>query len=630
MAREYIPNAWEQLGDIFYVAQKHFKASDDNPGTESLPLKTISAGAGKARDFDQVLIDEGVYREQVPIIGNGIPWEAESHLLFRAGPGKEVYLTGADPFDAKWEEVPAGTYKAKLPESLFADGTYNPYELSCVVGDSSKVRPTKGAELPETLGQIYVDDEPLEQLTSVQGVQDTSSSFVVSADGKEIVCHFANGKAPGAGTVELTVRERCFKPTFEVDKNNMYTIPLMRTKGMVVERAADPGPFSTCRPLVIRKNSKSGIIVRKTFDSNFYDPAVATFEGNVSYLSKDKPTIFCSRIIRRSIRTNEATVLPLVSNDDGHSWRKYEGDNLRSCFYFLDEENGMLLRHWRDALYDDTFGAFAENTYSVFYQISPDGGQSWSEPEQMKLGKTGFPQHLIKLQNGQLLWCIEEDIAPPPDFCGVTKTYLGTWRKDLSGIDWELTSTIEGDLGIGMDGIGEPHACQFPDGRIFMIFRSLTPLAAQNQPGFPGIKQFSVSDDNARTWTKPGPLCYEDGSYVYSSASYPDAFRSSKNGRPYVIININDKPGQGCDPRTKLQIAEISTDPVAVKRDTVTIIEEKLPEHHPLVRFSMWLPLEQRKTGNMLLFMKLMMSEFCPIRNGYDFNCHRFEIILPD
>ena len=630
MARRYIPNAWEQVGDTYYVAQKQANASDDNPGTEELPFKTISAAAGEARDFDQVLIDEGVYREQVPITGHGIPWEARSHLLFRAVPGKKVYLTGADPFDAKWEELAAGTYKAKLPESLFDEGTYNPYELSCVVDDPGEVRPTDGPELPEILGQIYVDDQPLEQLTSVQAVTDTPNSFVVSADGKEIICHFANGKAPAAGTVELTMRERCFKPTFEVDKHNPYTVPLMQTKGMVVERAANPGAFSTSRPLVIRKNPRSGIVVRKTLDSIFHDPAVATFEGNVSYLSKDKPTIFCSRIVRRSIRTNEATVLPLISDDDGRTWCKYDGDNLRPCFYFLDEENGILFRHWRDALYDDTLGAFAENVYTVFYQISPDGGQTWSDPEKLPPDQTGFPQHLIKLQNGRLLWCIEEDIAPPPHFCGVTKTLLGTWRKDLSGIDWELSATIKSDPAISMDGLGEPHACQFANGRIFMIFRSLTPLAAQNHPGFPGIKQFSVSDDNARTWTTPAPLCYEDGDYVYSSASYPDAFRSSKNGRPYVIININEQPGHGCDPRTALEIAELSTDPVAVKRDTVTIIEEKLPEHHPMVRFSMWLPLEQRETKNMLLFMKLMMSEYCPIRNGYDFNCHRYEIILPD
>ena len=174
MTREYTPNAWEQLGAVYHVAKNHPKASDENPGTRQLPLKTISAASAKARDFDEILIDEGVYREQVSITGHGIPWEPRSQLLFRAIPGKEVYLLGSDPFNEKWKEVASGIFRANLPASLFADGIYNPYELSCVVDELGKVRPSDESELPETLGQIYVDDRPLEQLKSVQGSQSLS------------------------------------------------------------------------------------------------------------------------------------------------------------------------------------------------------------------------------------------------------------------------------------------------------------------------------------------------------------------------------------------------------------------------------------------------------------------------
>lgn len=40
--------------------------------------------------------------------------------------------------------------------------------------------------------------------------------------------------------------------------------------------------------------------------------------------------------------------------------------------------------------------------------------------------------------------------------------------------------------------------------------------------------------------------------------------------------------------------------------------------------------LEDRYTGNLLLFMKLQMCEYCPVRCGYDFNSYRYEIQLPD
>lgn len=138
--KPYIPNAWETHGETYHVAQNCAHASDDNPGTESLPLKTISAATARARDFDQILIDEGVYREQVPITRHGTPWEANSLLLFRAVPGKAVYLLGSDPFEADWETVADGTYRAQLPASLFGDETYNPYERSCVVDEPGIAR----------------------------------------------------------------------------------------------------------------------------------------------------------------------------------------------------------------------------------------------------------------------------------------------------------------------------------------------------------------------------------------------------------------------------------------------------------------------------------------------------------
>ena len=81
-----------------------------------------------------------MYREQVPITRHGTPWEANSLLLFRAVPGKAVYLLGSDPFEADWETVADGTYRAQLPASLFGDETYNPYERSCVVDEPGIAR----------------------------------------------------------------------------------------------------------------------------------------------------------------------------------------------------------------------------------------------------------------------------------------------------------------------------------------------------------------------------------------------------------------------------------------------------------------------------------------------------------
>ena len=210
------------------------------------------------------------------------------------------------------------------------------------------------------------------------------------------------------------------------------------------------------------------------------------------------------------------------------------------------------------------------------------------------------------------------------------KTLLGYWNKDNSSIKWKDGGMLEIDPLKSSGGLDEPHACQFRDGRIFVVLRQGNILASQHHPGSPSVKLFSISEDNGMSWSEPKPLTYEDGEYVYSPRSWQDTFCSSKNGKPYVILNISDHPAHNCDPRTSVQIVEIDTDSLCVKRKSVAIIETTHEEHHHLVRFSNWQSIEDRYSKNFLLFMKLHMSQYCHVRNGYDCNSYRYEIILPD
>ena len=612
----YVPNAWESHGKTYHVAQNHPKASDKNPGTQELPFKTISAAAALVDAYDTVLIDQGIYRETVTIHKHGSLYNPRSLILFKAVPGKEVYLTGSDPFDADWKEVGNGTYKALLPASLFAKDAYNPYELSCVIDEPGKVRPMQEPELPETLGQIYVQREPLEQLTSVQAVTDTSNSFVVSADGKEVICHFADGKVPEKGTVELTVRERCIRPSWKVSSGDVFTAPMMQTKGMVVEHAAEPGPFCIGRPLTIRNNPGTGITVRKTFHALQRATEWVIIRGPFTYLSKDRPTLFFPlRNLSRPTNPDHAPVLPMLSNDSGKTWTQMADNSLIGYGMFLHEETGVLAR-WR----------------AKEAQISRDGGKTWTDSR-----PADFRGPLLKLKDGRYLrvrtkWGKRTNYKGDYMYGEAAETSLGTWRDDNSGFDWEPGGTIESDESMNIEGLNEQSYCQLEDGRIFIIFRQAAVLAGQDSPGYPSVKLISVSDDCGRTWSKVRPLTYEDGKYVYSSCSMPYTFRSSKNGKVYVILNIHSAPTYSCDPRTTLNIAELNTETLSLKRNTIAIIETKQPGHNHHVRFSNFAAatIEDRYTKNLLLFMKLQMSENCPIRSGYDFNSYRYEIILPE
>ena len=71
MKRPYLPNAWPSIGKTYHVAQCHPQAADENPGTEAQPFETISAAARVAGAYDRIVIDAGIYREQVPIVRHG-------------------------------------------------------------------------------------------------------------------------------------------------------------------------------------------------------------------------------------------------------------------------------------------------------------------------------------------------------------------------------------------------------------------------------------------------------------------------------------------------------------------------------------------------------------------------------
>lgn len=157
-------------GRTIVVAQRHPAAADNNQGSADKPFKTISRAAQEARPGDQVLIEDGVYREAVVVETSGTK---EHPILFAAAPGANVVVTGADVV-ADWRKEPGAGALVSAPwPHVFAAWSPN------------HAHPDDNAhQLIGRCEQVVVDGYPLMQVASLQEL--TRGAFFVDLKGQRL------------------------------------------------------------------------------------------------------------------------------------------------------------------------------------------------------------------------------------------------------------------------------------------------------------------------------------------------------------------------------------------------------------------------------------------------------------
>ena len=104
---------------VFHVS---VMGNDNNSGSKSRPLRTISAAARLAQPGDIITVHQGVYRERIDPPRGGI--SDTRRIIYQAAQGEKVEIKGSEII-RNWRKIDYDTWKAVIPNSFFGD--FNPF-----------------------------------------------------------------------------------------------------------------------------------------------------------------------------------------------------------------------------------------------------------------------------------------------------------------------------------------------------------------------------------------------------------------------------------------------------------------------------------------------------------------------
>ncbi len=155
-------------------------------------------------------------------------------------------------------------------------------------------------------------------------------------------------------------------------------------------------------------------------------------------------------------------------------------------------------------------------------------------------------------------------------------SFVGKWDPALNDYRWSTSNRIFLPRKISTRGLVELDLSELKDGRLLLIMRGSN--VGMDSLECPGRKWISVSNDGGLTWGEISDLRFDTGEQFYSPATFARTIRSTATGKLYCFLNINTIPPLGNGPRYPLQVAEIDEENICLKKETVTIIDDRHPE----------------------------------------------------
>ena len=356
----------------------------------------------------------------------------------------------------------------------------------------------------------------------------------------------------------------------------------------------------------------------------------------VKYIGPKLEQLKTSGVERRSDVLNER--FTQRSTDNGRTWSQpvpiastdvyYEGKELgefEGASYF-DSTTGVLVDVWlRNARVGKLYHNF---TYT---RISHDLGKTWSTPKQLryesgidfnpkdphnaeflKSNQAYFGSNIIRHRNGTLIHVVAHTNAAGDPKNALrpwrmgSVCFIGTWDANAGDYNWQAGARLEISPDMSARGLMEPEVAELTDGRLLVAWRGSTTGWDGTRSKIPGRKFFSISTDGGRTFSQPAEWKYDDGSSFYSPSSIHRMIRHSVTGKLYWIGNICGTPPSGNSPRYPLVIAEVDEEKAALKKNTVTLIDDRRPDQPKNIQLSNFSLLENRETHALELYLTIL------------------------
>lgn len=332
------------------------------------------------------------------------------------------------------------------------------------------------------------------------------------------------------------------------------------------------------------------------------------------------------------------------SKDNGRNWSEYESlpevvthlDGVRVFWgpgpQLYDAQREAIVSIWLRQT--RLRGVYSNH---LFCRHSSDMARSWSqprqimyepgapfdpkepfEPEYLNNNQAYFGSNIIRHSNGTLIHVasslnIPKDAADPnPNGvsafaapadarCIGSACFIGRWDDQLDDYGWTAGKPVWVSRSISSRGLMEPEVSELKDGRLLVVWR--TSNAGLDPNEVPGHKFFSVSADGGRTLERPERWRYDDGTAFFSPSSFHRMIRHSVTGKLYWIGNISRDRTRGNSPRYPLIIAEVDEKIPAIKRTTVTLIDDRREGDSERLQLSNFSLLENREDHSLEIYL---------------------------